>query len=490
MNRLFYRFFRCCYEVRCWFIRRFTTHGLVVLLGLIVSAAVGLDTNQSLAYQIFTFLVALVTVAISTSQFFRFRFGATRILPRFGTVGLPLKYRVILHPQMRKAQKELILHELCTESYPSFKQWMTGTRGHQWQWGKSVIRFPIVPMHRRVAITQGVDLPLLQPNRPTEVTVEVKPLQRGVLRLTGLTVACPDPLGLFKACVTLRQPQSILILPKRYQLPPIDLPGLRRHQSGGVALASSVGDSEEFRALRDYRPGDSPRKIHWKSWAKVGKPIVKEEQEEYFVRHALILDTFQRDSHSKILEEAISVAASFACEVQTQESLLDLMFIGLESHCFTAGRGLGDAERMLELLAAVEPCQHQSFESLIPTVVDRLSLLSGCICILLAWDEARQSLVQHFRRMQIPALVFVIVPNEFVVATHNDPPNPLKKGEQLKVPLFKGDLGGFCVAQSSKVDITSNQSTSKPLLSEYNNDPLVSIRMLKLGEIQEGLMSP
>jgi hypothetical protein len=87
-------------------------------------------------------------------------------------------------------------------------------------------------------------------------------------------------------------PASVLILPKRYAITPIALPGNRSYQSDGVALASSVGDSEEFRALRDYRPGDSPRKIHWKSWAKVGKPIFKEEQDEFFVRHALILDTF------------------------------------------------------------------------------------------------------------------------------------------------------------------------------------------------------
>ncbi len=445
MNRSLYRLFRFIYLVRRWFIQRFTPNGLMVLLGLMISAAVGLDTNQSLAYQIFTFLTALVIVAITASQFFRFRVSAERSLPRFGTVGFPLKYRVMLQNKTRKAQKGLILYERFAESYPSFKQWMAGDNGHQWTWGKSVLRFPRIPMNRQVAIAKGVNLPLLSPELSQEITMEVNPLQRGVLRLVGVTVACPDPLGLFKACVKLPLPQSIVILPKRYQLPPIALPGLRRYQSGGMALASSVGDSEEFRALRDYRPGDSPRKIHWKSWAKVGKPIVKEEQEEYFVRHALILDTFQRESHSEILEEAVSIAASFACEIQTQESLLDLMFIGLESHCFTAGRGLGDAERMLELLASVAPCQDQSFESLIPTVLERLALLSGCICIFLTWDEARKSLVQHLQRMQIPTLVFVV---------------------------------------------TSDRSIPSALMSESGHDPLLNIRILKLGQIQEGLMSP
>lgn len=402
-----------------------------------------MDTNQSLAYQIFTFLCALVGVAIAASQFFRFRFSAERILPRFGTVGVALKYSVVVQNQTRKRQTGLVLSELLAESYPSFKAFMTSSPPKKSKRGKSAARYPGILLHPQPALVKDIDLPVLQPGQPTKVTVEVKPLQRGMLRLKGLTVSCPDPLGLFKSCVTRSLPQSILILPKRYQLPPITLPGSRRHQSGQVALASSVGDSEEFRALRDYRPGDSPRKIHWKSWAKVGRPIVKEEQEEYFVRHALILDTFQSESRSEILEEAVSVAASFACEIQTQESLLDLMFIGLESHCFTAGRGLGDTERMLELLATVVPCQDKSFDTLLPSILERFSLLSGCICILLDWDESRKALVQHLQRMGIPTLVLVV---------------------------------------------TGDRPRIEQLITEYGSAPLTTVQILQLGQIQQGLM--
>jgi uncharacterized protein (DUF58 family) len=447
MNRLLYRLFRLSYGLRRWFIRRFTPSGLMVLVSLVISAVVGMDTNQSLAYQIFTFLCALVTVAISVSQFFRFRFSAERVLPRFGTAGTPLKYSIVLQNQTRKRQSGLILSEVFAESYPSFKEFMASSAGRKNKRGKSAARFPGILLHRPPATAKDIDLPVLQPGQAAKITVEVQPMQRGVLRLKGLTVACSDPLGLFKACVTRSLPQSILILPKRYQLPPINPPGLRRHQSGRVALAASVGDSEEFRALRDYRPGDSPRKIHWKSWAKVGRPIIKEEQEEYFVRHALMLDTFQQESHSEILEEAVSVAASFACEVRTQESLLDLMFIGLESHCFTAGRGLGDTDRMLELLASVVPCQDKSFDNLLPSVLERLSLLSGCICILLAWDESRRALVQHLQKMRIPTMI--------------------------------------CVMTS---DRTLSEQLSEQLTLEYSSDSLTTIRLLQLGQIQEGLM--
>jgi Protein of unknown function DUF58 len=439
MDRSTYRFLRFAYALRQWLTRRFTPLGLGVLVCLGISAIIGMDTNQSLSYQVFTFLLALLSVSISASLFIRYRFSASRILPRFGTVGTPLKYRVALQNKTQKPQKGLKLMESFTGNFPSLQDFR-GISPRSNKWTARRQQWLNIEAQRRWAIAPAVDLPLLSAKDSTDIMGEITPLRRGLLQFKTLTIACPDPLGLFNACVTLSLPQSVLILPKRYQLPPIHLPGARRHQSGGVALASSVGDSEEFRSLRDYRPGDAPRKIHWKSWAKVGKPIVKEEQDEYFVRHALILDTFQPESHSEILEEAVAVAASLACEVQTQESLLDMMFVGLEAHCFTVGRGLGQMERMLELLASVVPCQDKSFDSIIPVIQTRFSLLSGCICILLTWDDARKTLVEQLQTMGIPTMVLVIegdrsAPN--VRSSTSHPAFECLKGSQSSVHILK-----------------------------------------------------
>lgn len=417
MSPAFYRLLKFSDTVQTWLTRRFTTSGLVVLGCLLLTAIVGGDTNHSLTYQIVTFLLSLLVLAIGFSLPFRYRFRATRLLPRFGTVGVPLKYRVVIHPQTPRAQVGLWLMEDFTNSHPSLQevretpepfeqQRMAIDRAlgyYRWRW---------LILRKQGATVKPVELPLLQPNRSTEVMVELIPLYRGIVRFQGLTLARPDPLGLFHACQAIALPQSLLILPKLYPLPPISLPGLRRYQSGGVALASSVGDSEEFRSLREYRPGDSLRKIHWKSWAKTGKPMVKEEQDEFFVRHALVLDTFQPEPYSEIFEAAISVAASFACEVQTQESLLDLMFVGLETYCFTFGRGLSHTDKMLEILASVVACRDQSFDQLISAVKNRLALLSGCICVFLTWDDSRKELVRQLQAMRIPTLVLVITESQ------------------------------------------------------------------------------
>lgn len=417
MKHFLYRIFHFTYTLEQSRRRRLTTNGLIIFSCLIISAVLGLDTNQNMTYQIFTFLLSIFIISIISSRFFPFRFSAIRTLPRFATVGVNLKYRIIIHNKTNKIQNNLKLLESFADPRPTFQEFIETPEPfekkrnpfdryvgyYRWVW---------LIARKRVAAAKQIDLPSLPPNNKIEVVYEITPAYRGVIRFADLTVIRPDPFGLLNAYTTIYLPQSLLVLPQLYNLPSVKLPGTRRYQSGGVALASSVGDSEEFRSLREYRPGDSLRKIHWKSWAKIGKPIVKEEQDEFFVRHALILDTFQKEKYSEILEEAVAIAASLACEVQTQESLLDLMFVGHEAYCFTFGRGLSHTDKMLEILASVVACRDKSFDSLIPTVMERISLLSGCICIFLTWDETRKKLINYLKGVGIHTLVLILSDKE------------------------------------------------------------------------------
>jgi uncharacterized protein (DUF58 family) len=274
------------------------------------------------------------------------------------------------------------------------------------------------------------------------------PLRRGVLRLDGSIIARTDPFGMFRSLTTVAAPQSVLILPKLYTMPPFELPGSTKYQQGGVSLAASVGESEEFVSLREYRPGDPLRRMHWKSFAKAGKPIVKEFQEEFFVRHALILVTFGSPLHSEVFEEAVSVAASLAFNLQSDDSLLDLMFVGPKAYCFTSGRGLAHTQQMLEILASVQLCLDKKFEALEQTVIDHCAHVSGAICIFLEWDEARKRLVRSLSSFGIPLRVFVITDGEVKLD-----PGPLahepthfrvlpvgKVGERLNHPMPTGEL--------------------------------------------------
>lgn len=407
MTLIIYQILRFNRSFRLWLGRQLTPAGLAFLVALFVFGLIGLDMKRSISYQIFVFLLAILLLSAVLSRFTRNRFTVIRKLPRFGTVGVPLKYRVVITSKNRRKDNRAKLNMTLSESFPlafpnfrTFKRMLRQSQDSQ-DWFRQIAK-------RRWVFAPAVALPLLSAQGETEVLGEVVPLRRGLLRFHWLTLACPDPLGLVNRCFSFSLPQSVLVLPQRYELPAIQFSGSRRYQADGLALAASVGDSEEFRALREYRPGDSPRKIHWKSWAKLGKPVIKEEQAEYSVRHALVLDTFQAEDYSDELEAAVAIATSFACTVQTQESLLDTVFVSGDAHCFTTGAGFGQTEQLLELLASVVPCQDKGFDTLLPVVRSRLSLLSGCICIFLTWDSDRQALVEQLQSAGVPVLVLVV----------------------------------------------------------------------------------
>jgi uncharacterized protein (DUF58 family) len=415
MRRLLFRAFRATWVVQHWLSRRFTPAGLLVLGSIVAASVVGLDTNRTLAYQAFTFLVALLAVALVASLTFRGRFAVRRVMPRFGTAGEPLAYRVLVRSDGPRRWRGLALLEDTADPRPSLaeflaarepgeerRNWFDRTVGYpRWMW---------LIGQRQGGPAGERPLPPLLPGVEAEVRVETVPARRGRLRLIGATIARPDPFGLFRGFVRVSAPQSVLVLPRRYPVPDLDLPGRRKYQRGGVALAASVGDSEEFASLRDYRPGDPLRRIHWRSWARTGRPIVKEYQDEFFVRHALVLDTFGRAGagSAELFEEAVSVAASFAVAIPSQDSLLDLMFVGPEAYCFTAGRGLAHADRMLEVLAGVELCVGRPFRLLRDSVLGRHRELSGAICVLLGWDDERRAFVAALRDLEIPTLTLVV----------------------------------------------------------------------------------
>lgn len=407
--KILYRFYRLAAWLRYRGQRRFTKAGLAVLGGVVIAGVMGPDTDNNVAYQAFTLLTAILAMSVAGGWFFRARFSVTRLMPQFGTVGIPLNYTVRLRNLSSHPQVGLVLLENLTDPRPSFEYWLSVQKAEE----RRIRSFRVSGRRRRrsfmPARIQPALIPPAAPGQDTDVRVQMTPLRRGSLRLSGVTVARPDALGLYCALSKVAAPQSILILPKRYPLPPIALPGTMKFQQGGVALASNVGQSDEFVSLRDYRHGDPLRHIHWRTWARVGKPVVKEFEDEFFVRHALILDTFTDHPQSEAFEEAVAVAASFACTIQTQESLLDLLFVGPESYCFTSGRGLAQGDQMLEILAGVQACGDRPFGTLEHVVLGHVNAVSGCICVLLSWDEPRRQLVEKLCSLGVPVLVLVVV---------------------------------------------------------------------------------
>jgi uncharacterized protein (DUF58 family) len=373
---------------------RLTLAGWLVLGAAAAAAAAGLDTNLTVTYRAFAFLAALLALSWCVSLFFRARIEASREMPRFATAGEPFSYRITVANRGGRTLAGALVTERFRDPRPSFDEWKRarepGEEQRNW-FDRNVgyFRWRWLIERRVPRDLAPAALAPLAPGERQSVKLGFTPRRRGRIEFSGLTLGRPDPLGLVKGLARVPLEARLIALPRRYRLPEIALPGRRKFQPGGVSLAASVGDSEEFLALRDYRPGDPLHRVHWKSFARTGKPVVKEYQDEFFERHALVLDTGSLHGEDAAFEEAVALAASFVYTIDTQDCLLDLLFVGGEVRAYTAGRGQMHAEHMLEVLAGVGPSVPADFEALARAVLARRATLSSVIAIFVSWDAGR-----------------------------------------------------------------------------------------------------
>ncbi|MEO8145926.1 MAG: DUF58 domain-containing protein [Betaproteobacteria bacterium] len=381
---------------------RLTLAGWLVLGAAGAAAAAGLNTNLTVTYRAFAFLASLLALSCIASLLFRARIGASRDMPRYATTGEPFNYRVSVANLGARTLAGTLVTERFRDPRPTFEEWKRarepGEERRNW-FDRNVgyFRWRWLIERRLPRDVEPAVIALLAPGERQSVKLAFTPRRRGRIEFLGLTLGRPDPLGLVKGLARVPLEARVITLPKRYRLPKIALPGRRRFQPGGVSMAASVGDSEEFLALRDYRPGDPLQRVHWKSFARTGKPVVKEYQDEFFERHALVLDTGSASGEDAAFEEAIALAASFVHTIDTQDCLLDLLLVGGEVRAYTAGRGQMHAEHMLEALAGVGTSAPDEFESLAQAVMGRRATLSSVIAIFVSWDDRRERFVAALR---------------------------------------------------------------------------------------------
>ena len=416
--------FRSVHRVSRWFQRRVTPAGTLVVSAGIAAGLLGVDTRLSLAHMVFAVALSLVLVGFLGRGRLRPRLEFSRRLPRFVTVGKPVNYVVALRNASSRTLDGLALEERLRQPYPEAVTFSRRRRRAS-NWFDRAVGYPDwidwLRRLRGVAVAPA-DIPALKPGQSAEVVLSLQPLHRGVARFEGFGVSRSDPLGLWRSLLDVEAADALVVLPEVH---PVEWPvfgGSRHYQPGGISQASRVGDSEEFRSLRDYRPGDPLRAIHWRSWARIGRPVVREYQEEYFTRHALVLDTATVATMDEAFEAAVSVAASFAVASRGADSLLDLVFVGGEAHRITVGRGLGTTDLLLRVLAAVDPAPPESFARLAQAVTAHAPAISSAILVLQAWDEPRARLVGALQEMRIGVRAYVVTDSDPEATTQPVPP--------------------------------------------------------------------
>ncbi|MEM7518198.1 MAG: DUF58 domain-containing protein, partial [Planctomycetota bacterium] len=146
----------------------------------------------------------------------------------------------------------------------------------------------------------------LAPDETATVHVGARLAQRG--RQTKLTVVASSafPLGLVRRIQRFTLDVDLLGLPRTGRLAQFELqaPRARHHALQGRAQA---GD-DEIAGLRDWRPGDPMRRVHWRRSATREHLVLRELQRAAAPALEIVLDLEARPGRS--FERAVQIAAT------------------------------------------------------------------------------------------------------------------------------------------------------------------------------------
>ena len=275
------------------------------------------------------------------------------------------------------------------------------------------VRFTGVP-EAIEQVADGYVLPRLDPGETAEVSVAIRARRRGYYQIGTPLCESSFPFNLFCFGSSRGTRERLVVLPTFSW---VDMPSGRmdRHaQAVGSRLAGLKGVSPEYVGNRPFLPGDSPRHIDARAWARLSVPATKEYDDDCDNHAALVLDTrlpkaLLRANCEEIveLEAAVSLCASVAFTINN-DCLIDLLLAGPDAHQFTAWPRTARLDKIHEILAGVTPSAGYSLERMAPLLVDRFHEISQVIFVLMNWTDQYGQLLEMAARAGCRTRVFVV----------------------------------------------------------------------------------
>ena len=300
-------------RLRAWRRIRFTTGGALFTAGAFAIGFAAVNTGNNLLYLLLGAMLGFIALSGWLSEQALRGLMVTRRTPQGVTVGKT--FRITYHVTNRKPRFPTLAVHLLEEGLPG-----------------------------------AAFIGQLDPRESATVRSQNHFVRRGVYPLEALTLSTAFPFGLFTKERDLALPGELVIWPRADR--PVFLPAPpggtsrpRYSDASGVAL----GARGEFRGLREYRPGDDPRDIHWRSTARTGEPVVREYDQDSAETIWICLDT--RDDPGERAEAAVETAASLAARAFQEGRRFAL---ATPAGHVGAGTGSGQLERVLDALARVD----------------------------------------------------------------------------------------------------------------------------------------
>ena len=272
-----------------------TREGLIYFLGGVLLLAAGLWQQVNLILLVFTLSAGPFLASIFGGRTMLRRLSVVRRLPAYVFSGDPLVIDYTLE------------------------------NGRRWFAALAVfVEDSLVPVDRSItgAVERDTASVFREGRGPRSGagSLGIREPRRGKYRFRDLDVGTRSPFGLVEHRVTIGLSDQIVVYPTIGRLT------RRWFQMQRQATENRRGQRHdrsaqqvEYHGLRDYRSGDSPRWIHWRTSARRGELMVKEFEQQNEQDLAILIDpwlprTKASAEQREALEQAISFAATLCLE--------------------------------------------------------------------------------------------------------------------------------------------------------------------------------
>jgi uncharacterized protein (DUF58 family) len=252
-----------------------------------------------------------------------------------------------------------------------------------------------------------------------QYTFRVPCRSRGWHRFGPAIAAASDPLGLTARREEIGGSVRFLVYPRMVPISELIVPS-RQPYGDFRPVQSLIEDPLRMAGVREYVPGDSPKRIHWRASARTGVLQTRVYEPSASPVAAIFLDTITfsylwEGQNSALLELAVTAAASLSrqlIEGRHQVGLYANAPIPNRSRTVRVppGRRSGQLTRILEDLATLVPAFGDRIERMVVEELPRLPWGATIVIVTCRVTEGLQrSLIRLVRNSGTQRFVIVAI---------------------------------------------------------------------------------
>lgn len=185
------------------------------------------------------------------------------------------------------------------------------------------------------------------------------PRERGTHKFGMIALRVAGPLGLVRRTARFEAPHEVLVTPSLAGVRHYRLLALHhRLREAGVRAVRRRGEGTSFSSLRDYVPGDDPRRIDWKATARRSRLTTREQDVEQGQTIIIAVDAgrrmLQMAGDRPRFEHALNSALVLAdVAAQSGDRVGLLVFDDMVRAWVSPARGAAALERIREALIPI-----------------------------------------------------------------------------------------------------------------------------------------